>query len=114
MSWTLTTSGAALSKAGAKATISQAALAGWSDQAEAKLATMTRKDWVADYATVTANFKGILSDTVSAMVAMKIICWDPSGYTSRTEAETLLDVLKDDITTNIAVLKDEKNKEVMD
>ena len=64
MSWTLTTSGACISKAGANATISSAALLIWSNQAEATLSTITRKDWVADYANVTANFKQVLSDVV--------------------------------------------------
>ena len=114
MAWTLTTSGAALSKAGANATISSAALIIWSNQAEATLSTITRKDWVADYANVTANFKNILSDVVSDMIAMNIVKWDMSGYTSRTEAETILDVLRDNIARNVEILRDVKYQEIMD
>ena len=113
-SWTLTTSGAAIVKAGANATISYASLKTLSDQAEATLSTITRKDWVADYAAVTANFKGVLSDVVSDMIAMRIISYDMAGYTSRTEAETMLDVLRDNITRNIEVLREQKHQEVMD
>lgn len=116
MSWTLTTSGAAISKAGANAssiTSSGAVIAAWSDQAEGSLNSITRKDWIADYAAVGTNFKPILSDIVSDMVAMRIINYDMSGYTSRTEAQTMLDVIRDNINRNLETLKDEKNKEKM-
>jgi hypothetical protein len=115
MSWTLSISGAAIDKAGANAstavTLSGAVLDRWSDMAEATLSTITRYDWVANYSSVKTNFKQILSDVVSDMVAMKIIAFDMSGYTSRMEATTMLDVLKDNITKNIEVLRDDKNKE---
>lgn len=118
MSWTLTTSAAALLKAGLYAnstlTASSVALATFSDQAEAALSTATRKDWVTDYASVGTNFKPMLSDVVSDMIAVKIITYDMSGYTSRTEAQTMLDVLTDNIGRNTAILKEDKHKEVMD
>ena len=118
MAWTLTTSGQAIEKAGLNANSSLSAgnliLERWSNQAEATLSTITRKDWVKDYANVTTNFKQVLSDVVSDMVGMRIITYDMSGYSSRVEAETMLDVLRDNIVRNIEVLKEEKNKEVMD
>lgn len=118
MSFTLTTSGAILWKAGANAstaiTSSGAVLSKFSDDCEAVVNAATRKDWVADYSSVGANFRGILSDAVSDLAAMKIITYDMSGYTSRTEAQTMLDVLRDNFNRNIEILKDEKNKEKMD
>ena len=118
MSWTLSTSAAAVAKAGINAnstvTADATILAKWSDQAEAALSTITRKDWVADYADVTANFKGILDDVISDMVAMKIIIYDMGGYTSRLEAQTMLDVIRDNLARNLNVLQKEENKEVMD
>jgi len=117
MSWTLSTSGAAIYKAGlnanSTATASGAMLAKFSDQAEGVLCAATRKDWVADYATVTANFKPILDDTVSNLIATEIINYDLSGFTSRAEAQTMLDVLRDNTNRNIDILKDDKNKEKM-
>ena len=116
--WKLTTSGAAIAKAGSKANAtivaSSATLLKWSDDVEGTINTITRKDWVADYANVTTNFKGILSELASDMIAMKIVAYDLSGYTSRTEGETILDVLRDSAVRNIEILKEEKNKEVMD
>jgi len=117
MSWTLTTSGAAIIKAGANVNadikISGSFLAKWSDQSEASLSAITRKDWVADYNSVDANFRAILDDTVSDMIAMKMIAYDMSGYTSRLEAATVLDFLRDNMSRNIGVLTKDENKEVM-
>jgi hypothetical protein len=116
MAWKLCTSGAAIAKAGANvnATIaaSSATLAEWSDESEASLQTITRKDWITD-ADYTANFSGALADAASDMVAMKIINYDMSGYTSRMEAQTMLDVIRDNLMRTLDVLKDDKNKEVM-
>lgn len=118
MSWTLSMASHAIVKAGSGAnstiTASSAMLANWSDQAEGKLNTLTRKDWVADYSDVTANFKPILDDVVSDIVAMRIIRYDMSGYTSKVEAQVMLDALRDEMTTSIEALKNEENKEVMD
>jgi len=120
MSWTLCTSGAAFFKAGlgmndlfntSGAYIDY--VYEWSNQAEASVNAITRKDWTADYASVGANFKEILGDVVSDLIAMKIICFDMSGYTSRTEAQTMLDVLRDNISRNLETLKDQKNQEKM-
>lgn len=115
MSWTLSTSGAAISKAGSNANsaviASAATLAKWSDEAEGIVCGLTRKDWVTDYSNINASFKPMLDDTVSSFIAMKIISYDMSGYTSRLESQTILDVLRDDITRNIEALKDAKTQE---
>jgi hypothetical protein len=117
MSFNLTSSGAIISKCGANVNsnivASGAILSKWCDQAEAQLSTITRKDWVADYSLVGANFKGILDDVTSDMVAIKAVTYDMSGYTSKEEAQTILDVLRDNMIRCIEVLRDDKYKEVM-
>jgi hypothetical protein len=117
MSWTLCTSGAIVKKAGinanSTAVASNALLVNFYDEAEAIVNTLTRKDWVANYSNVTTNFQKILASAVSSKAAMMVISYDMSGYTSRLEAQTMLDVLRDDFIQNIDSLKDEKNKEVM-
>ena len=116
MSWTLTTSGAAISKAGLNANsdiiASSATLAKWSDQAEAAVSAITRKDWVADYGDVSTNFKAVLDDTVSDFIAMRIIGYDMTGYLSLAESQTILDVIRDNQVRNLEILKNMKNKEV--
>ena len=117
MSFTLCSSFAIIRKAGlnANSTIvaSGSILSDFCDEAEATINAITRQDWVADYGSVGTNYKAILADTTSSMAAMKIIPYDMSGFTSRYEAQTMLDVLKDNIDRNLAVLKDQKIKEKM-
>ena len=116
MAFTLCTSAAAVFKAGigANSAISGATLTALSDEAEGTINAITRKNWVSDYSTVTTNFRGILADTASSMIAFDMISHDLNGFPSRADAETRLDVLRDKIVRNIEVLKDEKNKEIMD
>lgn len=114
MSFNLTTSGACIAKAGINANVSGALLATWCDQAEATLSMLTRKDWVNDYSIINTNFKNTLNDVVSDMVAMKIINYDMSGFTSRLEAQTMLDVLRDNKEKCIEALKNDNIKEVME
>ena len=115
MSWTLCTSGAAISKAGTNANsdikISGAILAEWSNEVEGTINTITRKDWITNKAS--ANFSGALADLASDLIATKIINYDMSGYTSRLEAQTMLDILNNNINKNFKALEDERNKEKM-
>jgi len=117
MSWTLCTSGAAVAKAGANANativLSGATLAKWSDEAEGALCMRTRKDWVTAYGTVHTTFLGTLSDCCSDLIAMKIINYDMSGFTSRLEAQTMLDVLRDNLIKNLDVLREDSTQDVM-
>jgi hypothetical protein len=109
MSWTLTTSGACVLKAGthANSTIaaSGAALLKWSDDAEGYIEATTRKKWVDGYSGLDTGIKGILSDIVSSKVAMAIIAYDTTGYLTR-EADTLMNFNDDIITKGLGVLKD--------
>jgi len=116
MSWTLTTSGAAIIKAGpnvnADIITSGAFLAKWSDDSEGQIIAATRRDWVTDYASVPTGVKGILSDVCSSMIAKQIICYDMSGYTSRQEATTMLDVHDDLVQKGFSTLKDFKSNTI--
>ena len=116
MSWTLTTSGACINKAGyganASVIASTAIMAEFSDMAEAEISTLTRKDWVTDYSSVKTNFKKVLSDLASDLVAMKIIEYDMRGFSQR-RAETMLDVLRDSIARKMTALQNQFTQEVM-
>lgn len=116
MSWTLTTSGACIIKAGlnANSTIvtSGAALAKWSDEVEGRIVQETRKNFVVEYASLNDSEKNILDDTASDLIAMKIINYDMAGFTSRVEAQTMLDVLKDNSNSNLKLLRDFKTNEI--
>lgn len=117
MSYTLSTSEAIIAKMGQNASslaiVSAALLKKWSDQAEGQVNARTRFDWVAGYSSIGANYKPILDDVVSDLAAIKGIEFDMSGYTTIGEAQTMLDVLKDNSREIISDLKETKTKEPM-
>lgn len=119
MSWTLSTSSAAIVKAGLAASGgliagSAATLAKWSDQSESVLCLLTRKDWVADYAAVTANYKPLLDEWVACDVAQKIASYDPDAYSSTAKYQTQLDLLENTKQRIQNVLVEKEYQEVMD
>ena len=113
MAWNLCTSGAAIAKAGvnANSTIitSGATLAEWSDEVEGTINALTRKDWITAFSGLGAS-KNILSDLASDMIATKIVNYAIPDYSSRAEAQTILNVLDRNSTRNIEVIKDQNNK----
>ena len=88
--------------------------AGWFDtiivDVEAVISCVTRFDWVAaDTATaIDSKVRGILIDTGACLAAIEGIAWDMSGYTSRVEAEDMINVLRDIALRNLALLRDKK------
>lgn len=114
MSWTLSSSQAIIFKAGSgvdsTAASSGAILQKYSDLAEAEFCVLTRKDWITGYSGVSTNFKPVIDDAVSDLGAIKLISYNMAGYTSRTEAQTILDVLRDNAMRIIDFLKDKANQ----
>lgn len=113
MSWTLTTSGAAVNKAGIHAnstiSVSGTALAKWSDDSEGYVELQTKRAWVDNYTGLPTGIKGVLSDIVSSKIAMAIISYDSTGYSSR-EADMLMNFNDEIITKGLAQLKDFDSK----
>jgi len=114
MSFILTTSAAIIRKAGANAsstiTASGAAIQNWCDQSEGLVNVTTRFNWNDSYSTLNVDVKGILDQVTSDIAAMYLIQYDMSGYTSRYEAETMLDVLRDSALRGLSVLRDFKQQ----
>ena len=77
-------------------------------QAESVINVVTRKNWSDAYASLNADAKGILSLAASNLVAIYIISYNMAGYSSRPEAETMLNVLHDGYTQAISILRDKK------
>jgi len=114
MTWTLCSSQAAIWKAGINASTgasSGALMEEWYNQVVGTINARTRRDWTTD--TSEASFAGILRDTASDMIAIKMINYDMSGYTSRSEAQTMLDVLDTNSERNLKILSQEEYKEKM-
>jgi hypothetical protein len=99
-------------KAGANASIvsnTEAYINSYVAQAESFINTACRYNFSDVYTNLNADVKGILKEIASCLAAMNVIQYDMSGFTSRTEAQTMLDVLRDRAVTCLEILKD-RNK----
>jgi hypothetical protein len=80
------------------------------NQAEGFICSATRYNWVDAYSGINVDVKQILEDGTSSWAALNAITYDMSGYSSREEAQTLLDVNWSKIVEVINLLRDEKFK----
>ena len=91
--------------------------ASWFDEiivsVEAFINSLTRFDWTAadTASTLDASVRGILIETGACLAAIQGISFDMSGFTSRTEAEDMINVLRDIALRNLSVLRDKKTQE---
>ena len=113
MSFTLCTSGAIVTKAGAgvssTASTSGAILEQYSNEAEAFCNALSRYDWVTNYSTLTdANTKVLLGEACSNIGGIYLISYDMSGYTTRFEAEDMINILWARTDRIINLLRDQK------
>ena len=114
MTWTLCTSGSAITKAGLAASGSYivgsgSLLAGLSDEAEATICSIARYDVITNYANLKANGKNILQQLSSALVAEDIVNYQQTAYATG-EAISLLNVLENKIKRNIDLISEDKIK----
>lgn len=114
MTTTFATSGACLLKAGANinsAFTGASADANWTsyiNQAESYINTITKINYTDAYAALNDDVKKILEDCASNIAGTYAISYDMSGFTTLSEAQTMLDVLNEGIRRDIDLLK-EKN-----
>lgn len=116
MSFNFCTSGAIVRKAGVNANsgiiASHAALAEWCDHAEGYVMGATRLNFMgsgaASFSLLSTPKRMLIADATSCYAAMNVIAYDPSGYSSVEECQTLLDFLRDRVNQNIDLLKDKK------
>lgn len=80
-------------------------------QAESTINVLTRFNFSTAYAGLDSAVKGILSDIASSLVAIEAISYDMSGYTTRTEAEDKINVLRDAALRGLSILRDKKNQD---
>lgn len=79
--------------------------------AESKLNAETRYNWSDAFANLNADVQSIVTDVTTSLVAMDAINYDMSGFTSRFEATTMLDVLYDRVQQGIKNLKEIKERD---
>lgn len=82
-------------------------------QAESEINVLSQYNWSDDYAGLNIDIKSILKEAASNLAAMYCIQYDMSGFSSRYEAETMLDVLRDGYLRCISILRDIKKRDFM-
>jgi hypothetical protein len=103
-------------KAGANASATSVAEAYVNDymtQVESFINAFTRYNWSDAYTTLNADVKGILKECASNLAAMYVIDYDMSGFTTRLEAENMINVLWNRAQECLALLKDEEVRRFM-
>ena len=78
-------------------------------EAEGQICTSTRYDWVTNYASVSAIGKEILRSATASYAAIKAINFDMSGFTSRQEALTMVNILWADYQKLILLMEKDNN-----
>lgn len=112
MAETLTDSGAVKLAAGANVSteLTAAQYTKLINQAESLICLRTKKNWVELYSTLDEDYKKILEDAASSYAAIGAINYDMSGYYSRQEALTMLNVNWAKFKECLNKLEDDKYK----
>ena len=103
-------------KAGANCSVVSKAEAYTNDyvtQVESFINIVTRYNWSDNYATLNADVRGILKEAASNLAAIYVIQYDMSGFTSRVEAEDMINILRDAALRSLALLRDKKTEDFM-
>lgn len=98
-------------KAGANASATSKAEAYTNDyvsQAESLINTICRYNFTDNFAALNADTKGVLKEVASNVAAIYVIQYDMSGFSSRVEAEDMINILRDAALRGLSVLKDRK------
>jgi len=80
-------------------------------QAEAFVCASARYDYVTNYASVSTIGKELLRNVTSAYAAVMVIEYDMSGYSSKEEAQTMLEFCWNTAVEGINLLRDEKYRQ---
>lgn len=76
-------------------------------EAESYINIVSEHNWTTGYAALNTAVKNILSMAESDLVAIYMINYNMLNYTSRTEAQTMLDVLTDRLRIAMDLLKNQ-------
>ena len=77
-------------------------------QAESTINSMIRYNFSDNYSTLNLDTKQILKSVASDLAAIYVINYDMSGYTSRVEAEDMVNILRDSALRGLSILRDKK------
>ena len=103
-------------KAGANASATSKAEAyvnSYMTQVESQINCMCRYNFSDAYAALDVDVKGLLKEVASNLAAIYVIQYDMSGFTSRVEAEDMINVLRDAALRGLSILRDKKVQDFM-
>ena len=80
----------------------------WITEAESYINVLTRNNYTDSYATLNVDTKKILQEASSNLAAIYAIQWNMAGYTSRIEAEDMINILWARFKQCIKLLEDQK------
>ena len=78
------------------------------NEAEGFVCAQARYDYVAHSGSISTEGLQFLKDIVSSKAAIDVIKKDMSGFTSRAEAQTMLNVLWNSVAEGINIIRDDK------
>jgi len=109
MTVTMTSSGAVLIKAGANvnSALTDTEITRFINEAEGIINSVCRYNYVDNYPS-NADVQGIFNQVSSDLAAISCINYDIDSYPSRTEAEDMINVLRDSALRGLAILRDKK------
>tara|TARA_Y100000296_G_scaffold17864_1_gene21119 strand:+ start:1807 stop:2193 length:387 start_codon:yes stop_codon:yes gene_type:complete len=100
-------------KAGANASAvanTEAYINSYIAQAESEINVAVRYNFSDVYGTLNVDVKGILTKVASCLAAIDVITYDMSNFSSRGEAEDMINVHRDTALRGIAILRDKKQE----
>ena len=110
MTTTLCVSGAVLARAGADVSpVTALYIDDWINEAESEINSICKYNFNDQYASLNVDVKYLLRAAASTLAAIRAVCYDMSLYESRTVAEDIINVLRDDYLRMIGILK---NKDI--
>lgn len=117
MSFTMASSLAIIREAGANisstAATSEAILAQCSDNAEGFINVSARYNFTSLYPTAASSAQFLLKNTAAKLAAVDVIKYDMTGFPTRTEAESRINVLWAMAQQNINLIKEDMNRDFM-
>lgn len=101
-------------KAGANASVvsnTEAYINDYMTQVESQINVAVRFNFSDAYPTLNTDVKGILKEAASNLAAIYVISFDMSGFSTRTEAENMINILRDGALRIISILRDKKQED---
>lgn len=82
-------------------------------QAESLINTICRFNFSDSYTTLNVDTRDLLKEIASNLAAIYVISYDMSGFTSRIEAEDMINILRDAALRGLSLLRDKKHSDFL-